>query len=107
VAAIINDYLKVVRENGKYHIVQNLFYYLKTKHSRKILTAIKLALTEYINKIDNDNDFILLGNLYRVISKSQYKDIAKKIPALISSLGIKTSSINGLIYYAESDKKLW
>jgi len=49
--------------------------------------------------------FILLGNLHRVINKSQYKDITKKIPALISSIGIKTSSVNGLVYYAKSDKK--
>ncbi len=104
-AIVINDCLKVVRENGKYHIVQDLFYHLRTKHSRKVSTAIKPVLTEYISKIDNGNDFILLGNLHRVINKSQYKDIAKKIPALISSIGIKTSSVNGLVYYAKSDKK--
>lgn len=102
---VINDCLEVVKENGKYHIVQDLFYHLRTKHSRKVSTAIKPALTDFINKIDTDNDFILLGNLHRVINKSQYKDIAKKIPALISSSGIKTLSVNGLVYYAKSDKK--
>ena len=105
VAIVINDCLEVVKTNGKYHIVQDLFYHLRTKHSRKVSTAIKPVLTEYISKMDNGNDFILLGNLYRVINKSQYKDIAKKIPALISYLGIKTSSVNGLVYYAKSDKK--
>lgn len=104
-ATVINDCLKVVRVNGKYDIVQDLFYYLRIKHSRKVSATVRLALTEFISKIDNGKDFILLGNLYRIINKSQYKAIAKKIPALISSLGITTSSVNGLIYYAKSDKK--
>lgn len=64
-AIVINDCLEVVRENGKYHIVQDLFYHLRTKHSSKVSTAIKPALTDFINKIDTDNDFILLGNLHR------------------------------------------
>lgn len=105
VITVINDCLKVVRENGKYHIVQDLFYHLRTKHNRKVSIAIKPALAEFISKIDNDNDFILLGNIHKIINKSQHKNIAKKIPSVISSSGIKTSSINGLIYYAKSDKK--
>uniref|UniRef100_A0AB33JFQ9 SIR2-like domain-containing protein n=1 Tax=Prevotella sp. GTC17262 TaxID=3236797 RepID=A0AB33JFQ9_9BACT len=103
---VINDCLEVVRENGKYHIVQDLFYYLRTRCSRKVSIAIKPALKVFISKIDNGNDFILLGNLHHVIGKSQYKAVAKKIPVLISSLGIKTSTINGLVYYAKSDKKV-
>lgn len=103
---VINDCLKVVRQNGKYDIVQNIFYYLRTKHSRKVSNAIRHSLTEFISKIDNINDFILLGNLHRVITKSQSKEITKKIPSIIQSSGINTLSINGLIYYAKSNKRI-
>lgn len=103
---VINDCLKVVRQNGKYDIVQNVFYYLRTKHSRKVSNAIKHSLAEFISKIDNINDFILLGNLHKVITKSQSKGITKKIPSIIQSSGINTLSINGLIYYAKTNKRI-
>lgn len=103
-STIINDCLKVVRQNGKYDIVQNIFYYLRTKHSRKVSNAIKQSLTEFICKINNINDFILLGNLHRVITKPQSKEIAQKIPDVIPSSSINASSINGLVYYAKSNK---
>ena len=104
-ATIINDCLKIVRQNGKYDVVQNIFYYLRTKHSEKVSNAIETTLTEFINKINNINDFILLGNLHKVIFKSQSEEIAQKIPDVIQSTGIKTSSINGLVYYAKSNKE--
>lgn len=103
---IINDCLKVVRQNGKYDIVQNIFYYLRTKHSRKISNAIKSSMTEFISGIDNINDFILLGNLHKVITKIQSKEITKKIPDVIHSFDLKTSSIYGLVYYAKSNKRI-
>ena len=103
---VIQDCLKVVRENKKYAIVQDLFYYLKTKHSRKVSIAIRSVLNDFISQIDSYHDFILMGNLFQVISKSQYRAIAKRIPLLIPHLPIKTSSVNGLIYYAKSDKKI-
>lgn len=104
-ATIINDCLKTVRKNGKYNIAQDLFYYLRTKHSKNVSNAIKPMLTDFISKMDNDNDFILLGNLHRVITEPQYKIIAKKIPTVIMSSGIKASSVNGLVYFAKSNKK--
>lgn len=104
-ATIINDCLKVVRQNGKYDIVQNIFYYLRTKHSEKVSNAIKTTLTEFVSKINCVNDFILLGNLHKVIVKSQSEEIAQKIPDIIQSTDIKTSSINGLVYYAKSNNE--
>ena len=107
VAMVINDCLKSVRENKKYHIVQDLFYYLKiSDKSRRIEKLIETSLSEYIEGINDYNDFILLGNLHRVISKSFYREIAGKIPSVVNCRKLNSSSVNGLIYFAKSDPEI-
>lgn len=107
VAMVINDCLKSVRENKKYHIVQDLFYYLKiSDKSGRIEKLIETSLSEYIEGINDYNDFILLGNLHRVISKSFYREIAGKIPSVVNCRNLNSSSVNGLIYFAKSDPEI-
>lgn len=107
VAMVINDCLKSVRENKKYHIVQDLFYYLKiSDKSGRIEKLIETSLSEYIEGINDYNDFILLGNLHRVISKSFYREIAGKIPSVVNCRKLNSSSVNGLIYFAKSDPEI-
>lgn len=71
-AMVINDCLTSVRNNRKYHIVQDLFYYMKTSgKGGRIEKLIETSLSEYIDGINDYNDFILLGNLHRV-KESRY-----------------------------------
>lgn len=107
VAMVINDCLKSVRKNKKYRIVQDLFYYLKiSDKSGRIEKLIETSLSEYIEGINDYNDFILLGNLHRVISKSFYREIAGKIPSVVNCRKLNSSSVNGLIYFAKSDPEI-
>lgn len=106
-AMVINDCLKSVRKNRKYHIVQDLFYYMKpSKKSRRIEKLVETSLSEYIDGINDYNDFILLGNLHRVISESHYKEIAGQITPLLDCRKFNSSSVNGLVYFAKSDAKI-
>lgn len=102
-ATVISDTLVEVRHNKKYDLAQNLFYYSRTKHNNTIANTVEPKLNNFIGGICDVRDYILLGNLHRILSKSQIKRISKTISRILQSAEFKTSSINGLVFFAKHD----
>lgn len=102
-ATVISDTLEKVRQNKKYDLAQNLFYYSRTKHNKTISSAVNNNLVKFIDGICDVRDYILLGNLNRILSKTQIKKISKSISRVLQNSEFKTSSINGLVFFAKHD----
>lgn len=107
VSSIIRDTLHKVRRKNKYGLAQNLFYYSRTKHSNKIAKMIEQSLTDFVSELCDIRDYILLGNLNRVITNKLAKRIAKSIPLILQKTENESiSSINGLIFFAKQDDSI-
>ena len=102
-ATVISDTLEKVRLNKKYDLAQNLFYYSRTKHNKAITSAVNTNLVKFIDGICDVRDYILLGNLNRILSKIQIKKISKSIFRVLQYAEFRTSSINGLVFFAKHD----
>lgn len=102
-STVIRDTLEKVRQNKKYDIAQDLFYYSRTKHNKTIASTVGTSLLKFIDGICDMRDYILLGNLNRILTKSQIRRISKTIPTVLKSAEFRTSSINGLIFFAKQD----
>lgn len=102
-ATVISDTLEKVRQNKKYDLAQNLFYYSRTKHNKTISSAVNTNLVKFIDGICDVRDYILLGNLNRILSKTQIKKISKSISRVLQNTEFRTSSINGLVFFAKHD----
>ncbi|MCQ2211767.1 MAG: hypothetical protein MJZ34_15905 [Paludibacteraceae bacterium] len=102
-ATVISDTLEEVRQNKKYDLAQNLFYYSRTKHNKAISSAVNTNLVKFIDGICDVRDYILLGNLNRILSKTQIKKISKSISRVLQNAEFRTSSINGLVFFAKHD----
>lgn len=106
VSKIIIDCLNEVKNTGNYGIVKDLLYHSRRNHNKEVFINIEATLNKYISSIDNYKDFVVLVNIHRLISKTQYKEIENKIIEVVSSLKINTFYIKGLVYYARSNYKL-
>ena len=106
VSKIIIDCLNEVKTSGKYELVNGLLYHSRINHKKDVLINVESSLNKYISNIDNYNDFVVLGNIYRLISGTQYITIENKILVVLSSLKINISEINGLVYYSKSNDKV-
>lgn len=102
-ATVISDTLVEVRQNKKYDLAQNLFYYSSTKNNKAIASAVSTNLVKFIDGICDVRDYILLGNLNRILSKTQIKKISKSISRVLQNAEFRTSSINGLVFFAKHD----
>lgn len=102
-STVIRDTLEKVRQNKKYDIAQDLFYYSRTKHNKTIASTVGTSLLKFIDGICDMRDYILLGNLNRILTKSQIRRISKTIPTVLKSAEFRTSSINWLIFFAKQD----
>ena len=96
-----------LRQNKKYDIAQDLFYYSRTKHNKTIASTVGTSLLKFIDGICDMRDYILLGNLNRILTKSQIRRISKTIPTVLKSAEFRTSSINGLIFFAKQDNPVY
>lgn len=102
-ATVISDTLEEVRQNKKYDLAQNLFYYSRTKHNKAISSAVNTNLVKFIDGICDVRDYILLGNLNRILSKTQIRKISRSISRVLQNAEFRTSSINGLVFFAKHD----
>lgn len=102
-ATVISDTLVKVRQNKKYDLAQNLFYYSRFKHNKTIANTVNTSLVKFIDGICDVRDYILLGNLNRILSKPQIKRISKTISRVLQKAEFRTSSINGLVFFAKHD----
>lgn len=102
-ATVISDTLVKVRQNKKYDLAQNLFYYSRSKHNKTIASTVDSNLVKFVGGICDVRDYILLGNLNRILSKTQIKKISKSISRVLQNSEFKTSSINGLVFFAKHD----
>lgn len=102
-AMVISDTLEKVRLNKNYGLAQNLFYYSKNKHNKTIASIVEPNLGKFIKGICDVRDYILLGNLNRILTKSQIKRISKTIPQILHESELRTPSINGLTFFAKCD----
>ena len=102
-ATVISDTLVEVRHNKIYDLAQNLFYYSRSKHNKAIASAVNTNLVKFIDGICDVRDYILLGNLNRILSKTQIKKISKSIFRVLQNAEFRTSSINGLVFFAKHD----
>lgn len=102
-ATVISDTLEKVRQNKKYDLAQNLFYYSRFKHNKTIADTVNTNLVKFIDGICDVRDYILLGNLNRILSKPQIKRISKTISSVLQKVEFRTSSINGLVFFAKHD----
>lgn len=104
---VFSDTLEMVRQNKKYDLAQNIFYYSRTKHNKTVASIVEPNLVKYIGGICDVQDYILLGNLNRILSKPQIKRISKTIPRVLQNTEFRTSSINGLIFLQSMTKLRW
>lgn len=102
-ATVISDALEKVRQNKKYNIAQNLFYYSRFKHNKTIASIVGPNLVKFIGGICDIRDYILLGNLNRILTNSQINRVSKTIPKVLKGTEFRTSSINGLTFFAKQD----
>lgn len=102
-ATVISDTLIMVRQNKKYDIAQNLLYYSRSKRNKTIPKTVEHSLVKFIGGICDVRDYILLGNLNCILSKPQIQRISKSIPCVLINSEFRTSSINGLVYFAKHD----
>ena len=102
-ATVISDTLVEVRHNKVYDLAQNLFYYSRSKHNKAIASAVNTNLVKFIDGICDVRDYILLGNLNRILSKIQIKKTSKSIFRVLQNAEFRTSSINGLVFFAKHD----
>jgi len=102
-ATVISDTLGKIRHNKKYDLAQNLFYYSRSRHNKTVASSVEPTLVKFISGICDVRDYILLGNVHRILTKSQIKRISKSIPHVLKNSEFKTSSINGLVFFAKQD----
>lgn len=102
-ATVISDTLVKVRQNKKYDLAQNLFYYSRSKHNKTIASIVDSNLVKFVGGICDVRDYILLGNLNRILKKSQIKKISKTIPQVLKNTEFRISSVNGMIFFAKHD----
>ena len=102
-ATVISDTLVEIRHNKVYDLAQNIFYYSRSKHNKAIASAVNTNLVKFIDGICDVRDYILLGNLNRILSKTQIKKISKSIFRVLQYAEFRTSSINGLVFFAKHD----
>ena len=102
-ATVISDTLVKVRQNKKYDLAQNLFYYSRSKHNKTIASIVDSKLVKFVGGICDVRDYILLGNLNRILKKSQIKKISKTIPQVLKNTEFRISSVNGMIFFAKHD----
>lgn len=102
-ATVVSDTLQKVRQNKKYDLAQNLFYYSRVKHNKTIASTVSSNLVKFIDSICDVRDYILLGNLNRILSKQQIKKISNSISRVLQNSEFRISSINGLVFFAKHD----
>lgn len=102
-ATVVSDTLQKVRQNKKYDLAQNLFYYSRAKHNKTIASTVSSNLVKFIDSICDVRDYILLGNLNRILSKQQIKKISNSISRVLQNSEFRISSINGLVFFAKHD----
>lgn len=102
-ATVISDTLEKVRQNKKYELAQDLICHSRFKHNKTVAGIVGPHLVKFIEGICDVRDYILLGYLNRLLLKSQIKRICKTIPTVLHGVELRTSSINGLTFFATHD----
>lgn len=102
-ATVISDTLEKVRQNKKYELAQDLICHSRFKHNKTVAGVVGPHLVKFIEGICDVRDYILLGYLNRLLLKSQIKRICKTIPTVLHGVELRTSSINGLTFFATHD----
>jgi hypothetical protein len=106
ISAVIRDTLELVRQYKRYDLAQNIFYYSRPRNNREFLNTVEPSVLKFVDGICDVRDFILLGNLNRIMNRKLVVAIAKSIPQILNKPGLRLSSVNGLIYFAKRDKKV-
>ena len=80
-----------------------LAFSMQAEISTTIASIVDSKLVKFVGGICDVRDYILLGNLNRILKKSQIKKISKTIPQVLKNTEFRISSVNGMIFFAKHD----
>lgn len=90
----------------KKDITISFLYLLRVSKTNVLLDKnLQNSIDEFISNIDSDNEFVIAGNIYPILTTKNKKVINEKIKVIIKGKHISENAFKAASFFARKDKK--